>query len=299
MARASFLLLIVWWAWVYTTWMANWFDPGSPRVRLVLAGVMLASLVMAAALPEAFGDHGLLFACGYVTLQLGRNIAAALLLPNNRALRAVFERLVAWSAASGVLWLTGATLDGDQRLVLSIPALALEFAGPAVGYWLPTRGRAAEGTAIRHTATLRDTDSLAHLDDPAELLPEDPAHLPSARLPYGLASAGEKPRPADHRTRRAGRARLSRGVSMQSEPPLRECSRQALPQGAEGASTLRGVLGSRGDRNRGLTVGADRHRSVSDRGANLLRVLTQRCDGAQDEVGQAGAVLRRQRSGPQ
>ena len=33
-ARAAFLLLIVWWAWIYTTWMANWFDPvvpGRPR----------------------------------------------------------------------------------------------------------------------------------------------------------------------------------------------------------------------------------------------------------------------------
>ena len=49
LGRAAFLLLIVWWAWIYTTWMANWFDPGSPAVRAVLTGVMLASLVMAAA----------------------------------------------------------------------------------------------------------------------------------------------------------------------------------------------------------------------------------------------------------
>ena len=27
--RATFLLAIVWWAWIYTTWMANWFDPES------------------------------------------------------------------------------------------------------------------------------------------------------------------------------------------------------------------------------------------------------------------------------
>jgi low temperature requirement protein LtrA len=40
--RAAFLLLIVWWAWISTTWMANWFDPASPAVRAVLTGVMLA-----------------------------------------------------------------------------------------------------------------------------------------------------------------------------------------------------------------------------------------------------------------
>ncbi len=41
-ALAVFLLAVVWWAWIYTTWMANWFDPtlsvrprrgGPPRTR--------------------------------------------------------------------------------------------------------------------------------------------------------------------------------------------------------------------------------------------------------------------------
>ena len=55
----------------------------------------------------------------------------------------MFERLVAWSVVSGVLWLAGAALDGDQRLLLWIPALALDLAAPVAGYWLPGRGRAA------------------------------------------------------------------------------------------------------------------------------------------------------------
>src|SRR3954471_10048529 len=117
-ARAAFLLLIVWWAWIYTTWMANWFDPGAPAVRFVLTGVMLASLLMAAALPEAFGAHGVLFAIAYVALQVGRNVAAATLLAREHPLRDVFGRLVGWSAASGVLWLAGSALEGDHRLLL-------------------------------------------------------------------------------------------------------------------------------------------------------------------------------------
>ena len=65
--------LVVWWAWIYTTWMANWFDPDAVPVRLVLIGVMLASLLMAVAIPQAFGERRLLFACAYVALQVGRN----------------------------------------------------------------------------------------------------------------------------------------------------------------------------------------------------------------------------------
>jgi low temperature requirement protein LtrA len=140
--RAVFLLVVVWWAWIYTTWMANWFDPGSPAVRAVLTGVMLASLLMAAALPEAFGEHGLLFAASYVALQIGRNAAAMSLLGRDHRLRDIFERLLLWSIVSGALWLAGATLDTDQRLLLWTPALALDLVAPVAGYWLPGRGRA-------------------------------------------------------------------------------------------------------------------------------------------------------------
>jgi len=141
LGRASLLLLIVWWAWIYTTWMANWFDPTSPAVRGVLTGVMLASLLMAAALPGAFGRDGKLFAVSYVVLQVGRNVAASTLL-GRHALRPVFDRLVGWSIASGALWLAGAVLAGDRRLLLWMPAVALDLGAPFAGYWLPGRGHA-------------------------------------------------------------------------------------------------------------------------------------------------------------
>src|SRR6185437_5076163 len=84
-----------------------------------------------------------LFAASYVTLQVGRNIAAASLLSRDQPLRGVFERLVAWSAASGVLGLVGAALPGDRRLLLWIPAIVLDLCAPFAGYWLPRRGHAA------------------------------------------------------------------------------------------------------------------------------------------------------------
>jgi low temperature requirement protein LtrA len=142
-ARAAFLLLVVWWAWIYTTWMSNWFDPASPVVRGVLTGVMLASLLMASALPGALDEHGALFAGSYVALQVGRNLAAAWLLPAGHRLRGVFERLVVWSAVAGALWLAGAWVGGDGRLLVWIAATTVELAAPLAGYWLPRRGRAA------------------------------------------------------------------------------------------------------------------------------------------------------------
>ena len=64
---------MVWWAWNYTTWVTNELDPDSIAVRLLLIGLMLASLLMAVAIPEAFGEHALLFAGSYVAIQVGRH----------------------------------------------------------------------------------------------------------------------------------------------------------------------------------------------------------------------------------
>src|SRR5271155_2672250 len=102
-AHATFLLLVVWWGWIYTTWMVNWFDPASAAVKAILVAVMLASLLMAASLPTAFTSHAWLFAGAYVGLQVGRNLAAATLVSRPHRLRGVFERLLIWSVVSGVL----------------------------------------------------------------------------------------------------------------------------------------------------------------------------------------------------
>lgn len=141
-AQAGFLLLVVWWAWIYTTWMVNWFDPASEAVRFVLVMCGLASLVMSTALPLAFGDRALLFAGGYVSLQVGRNVAGLLMLDRAHGLRGTFERITAWSIVSGALWLLGALAGAGYRMEWWGPALAVDLIAPAVGYWLPGRGRA-------------------------------------------------------------------------------------------------------------------------------------------------------------
>src|SRR4028118_160460 len=78
--QTLFLLLVVWWAWQYTTWFTNWFDPDALPVRLTLVAVMLASLVMSVAIPGAFGERGLMFALAYVAIQVGRTAFAVLAL---------------------------------------------------------------------------------------------------------------------------------------------------------------------------------------------------------------------------
>jgi low temperature requirement protein LtrA len=142
-AHAAFLLLVVWWAWIYTTWMVNWFDPASGKVRLILVSATLASLLISAAIPDAFGSDAPLFAGAYVALQVGRNVAATALLTRDHALRLTLERLCAWSLFSGSLWIAGALVAGGLRFVFWGPALAIDLVAPILGYWTPGLGRAA------------------------------------------------------------------------------------------------------------------------------------------------------------
>jgi low temperature requirement protein LtrA len=140
--QATLALLVVWWAWNYTTWVTNELDPDSTVVRLLLMGLGLASLLMAVAIPQAFGAHALLFAGSYVTIQVGRHAfltfvsAARDTIERERALH-----ILTWFVAAGVLWIAGATVDGSWRTALWLVALAIDYSAPVVLYWMPGRRR--------------------------------------------------------------------------------------------------------------------------------------------------------------
>jgi low temperature requirement protein LtrA len=139
-AQTAFMLVAVYWAWNYTTWMTNWFDPDTAPVRLVLIFVMLASLLMAVAIPEGFGEYALLFACGYSGLQIGRNAFVVAVTPRG-PFNQNFRQILAWSVLSGPLWVAGAVVDADGlRWALWLGALGLDLAGPLASYWLPGLG---------------------------------------------------------------------------------------------------------------------------------------------------------------
>src|SRR5215212_584589 len=138
-----FLLLAVWWAWVYTIWVTNWLDPDRSAVRLLLVAVMLASLVMSVAIPDAFGERGLVFAAAYVAIQVGRTLFVVLALDKSSLQGRNFQRILAWFAIPTVLWVVGGLLEGEARYVLWVLALALEYAGPVTGYYTPGLGRSA------------------------------------------------------------------------------------------------------------------------------------------------------------
>jgi low temperature requirement protein LtrA len=139
--HALLLLFAVWWAWIYTAWVTNWLHPDARTVRVALLGVMLASLVVSATLPDAFGERGLVFAVTYVIMQLGRTLFVIVAVRREPALRRNFQRIATWLIPSGACWLIGGFLSGTSRDVLWIVAVLVDFAGPAAGFFIPGLGR--------------------------------------------------------------------------------------------------------------------------------------------------------------
>ncbi|MDP3658002.1 MAG: low temperature requirement protein A [Brevundimonas sp.] len=139
--QATMLLGALWWAWIDTSWITNWLDPERPLVRLMLFLLMGAGLVMSTSLPEAFGDKGLVFACAFVFIQVGRGLFTLWAVRHDDALRRNFQRICVWTVAGAVLWIAGGLMDGQTRLTLWLIAVVSEFAAPALYFWVPGLGR--------------------------------------------------------------------------------------------------------------------------------------------------------------
>ena len=146
LAEAGVLFLAVWWAWMYTTWAANWANPDRAPVRIMLLLGMLASLLMAVALPHAFSsgpaDCGALFAGSYLALQLGRTLFMAVIMREGdpRGMMNML-RISSWFIISSAFWFAGLASSGDARLALWFTALGIEYLGPLAGYRTPFLGR--------------------------------------------------------------------------------------------------------------------------------------------------------------
>jgi low temperature requirement protein LtrA len=139
--QSLLLWFAVWLGWQYTCWVTNWFDPQTMAIRLMLFAVMLLGLVMAAALPEAFGERGLLFAVSYAVMQVGRTLYVLFRLGPDHPLTPNFRRIFGWICIAAVLWIAGGLAEPRERLLFWAAAVACEYVSPMFGFWLPGLGR--------------------------------------------------------------------------------------------------------------------------------------------------------------
>jgi low temperature requirement protein LtrA len=126
------VLAALWWGWSAYAWLTNHVAGDEGSARLVVFVAMGAMVLVALAVPEAFGDHALLFALAYLVMRVAHiglywvasredpdvHVAVLYLLP---------------TAIAGPLVLVGAAFtDGTLQTALWLLALAIDYGGPLV-----------------------------------------------------------------------------------------------------------------------------------------------------------------------
>ncbi|MCA8879677.1 MAG: low temperature requirement protein A [Rhodobacteraceae bacterium] len=137
--EAATLFAAIWWAWNYTAWATNWINPDHTAGRLLMIALMACALLMAVAVPDAYGDRAALFVGAYVAMALIRAFYMAAVF-RGEVMGRNYAQLGIWSALSGVLWVAGAALP-EHRVWLWIMAVVVDYAAPYAGFWVPGSGR--------------------------------------------------------------------------------------------------------------------------------------------------------------
>jgi low temperature requirement protein LtrA len=142
--HVALLMVAVWWVWIFTSWITNWLDPEKLPVRLGLFGLMIAGLLLSSSIPKAFTERGLMFAAAFVFMQVGRT-SFAIWAVRGESLNMTrnFQRILAWLTLSGVFWIGGAFVEGEQRLFCWALALLIELISPSLYFWVPGLGRSS------------------------------------------------------------------------------------------------------------------------------------------------------------
>jgi len=140
--ETAILFLAIWWLWIYTSWATNWLDPEHGAVRGILIAMMLGGLVLSAAIPDAYGKGGLVFAASYAVMQLARTlyiVGVSRGVDDRRVTN--FLRITFYFILSLPLWIAGVFADVEGRIAFWAAAVAVEYSGPFLFFRTPFLGQ--------------------------------------------------------------------------------------------------------------------------------------------------------------
>jgi low temperature requirement protein LtrA len=130
LARGLLVLGLLWWSWVGYSWVTSVVDPEDDAVRLVIFVAMAGLLLVALAVPDAFGDLGLLFAIAYGVVRFAQIGLFLIASHDEPALRHSVWTLAGSTAVGIGILVGGSFLEADAQTAVWAVALALDMAGP-------------------------------------------------------------------------------------------------------------------------------------------------------------------------
>ena len=130
--RGVIVLAVVWWAWVSFAWLTSLLDPEEGAVRLLMLGVMVALLMLAYAIPGAFGGDAIWFAVAFGVVRTGHVVLFFMASRDDPGLRGWVIGLSITTVLVLALLVTAAFVDSPGvQLACWIAAIALDVGLPA------------------------------------------------------------------------------------------------------------------------------------------------------------------------
>jgi low temperature requirement protein LtrA len=130
LAQGLLVLGVVWWAWTGYAWLTSVIDPEADAVRFVIFVAMAVLLIVAIAVPEAFGSLALVFALGIGVFRCAHIALFMIAGADDEDLRRSVSGLAASTAVAVGLLALASLFDGLAQGALWFLALFLDMAGP-------------------------------------------------------------------------------------------------------------------------------------------------------------------------
>jgi low temperature requirement protein LtrA len=124
------ILSAVWWTWAGYAWLTNTVDPDEGAVRGAVLVAMGAIFIAALAVPEAFGNHGVLFGAAFLIVSVMHITLFALAGRGDRDLFAGVLRIAPASLGGAALIIGAGFFADPMRSILWIAAVGVGYFGP-------------------------------------------------------------------------------------------------------------------------------------------------------------------------
>src|SRR5687768_6411600 len=130
--RGMLVLAALWWAWSVYAWLTSAMDVDEGGVRLAMLASMGAMLVVALAVPGAFADDAVLFGAAYLLVRVLHLVLSAIVARDDPDRRGALLRFAPTATFGAVLLVFAGFLEGSERIVVWVIALAIDYLGPVV-----------------------------------------------------------------------------------------------------------------------------------------------------------------------
>jgi low temperature requirement protein LtrA len=133
LAHGLLILAALWWTWASYAWLTNTVDAGQDAVLAAVLVAMRGMFVAALAVPDVFGDHGVLFGAAFLLVAVMHLALTALAARGEPDFFGAVRRIVPTSLIGAVLILAAGFVDAAAgKSVLFLLAIAVGYVGPLV-----------------------------------------------------------------------------------------------------------------------------------------------------------------------